>query len=177
MLTDNQKRARGAPRRMKNDLPRANLWLATMPMLIAGGALIALAAASLHALSGIRAYVGGEGLWSKAQEDAIYYLVRYARTADASDFQKYQTAILVPLGDRKAREALDRPVSAIDYETARRGFLEGRNNAADIPTMSAIFVHLRNLSYIANAISRSRWCFRCALPTASFEHSLRASCR
>jgi PAS domain S-box-containing protein len=138
---------------MKNDLRRANLWLATMPMLIAVAALIALAAASLHALSGIRAYVGGEGLWSKAQEDAIYYLVRYARTADASDFQKYQTAILVPLGDRKAREALDRPASAIDYEAARRGFLEGRNNSADIPAMSAIFVHLRNLSYIANAIS------------------------
>jgi len=38
-----------------------------LPMLIAVAALVSLAAASMHALSGVRAYVGGEGLWSKAQ--------------------------------------------------------------------------------------------------------------
>jgi hypothetical protein len=77
---------------------RANLWLAIVPMLIAVAALIALAGASMFALSGVRAYVGGEGLWSKAQKDAIDYLERYARSADASDYQKYQAAISVPLG-------------------------------------------------------------------------------
>jgi PAS domain S-box-containing protein len=106
----------------------------------------------MYALSGVRAYVGGEGLWSKAQKDAIDYLERYARSADASDYQKYQAAISVPLGDRKAREALDRPAAAVDYEAARRGFLEGRNDAADIASLSAIFVHFRNLPYIADAI-------------------------
>jgi PAS domain S-box-containing protein len=40
----------------------------------------------------------------------------------------------------------------VDYEAARRGFLEGRNDAADIDSMSAIFVHLRHLPYIANSI-------------------------
>ncbi|HYL55224.1 MAG TPA: hypothetical protein VEU73_06575 [Gemmatimonadales bacterium] len=33
-------------------------------------------------LSAVRAYVGGEGLWSKAQKDATYRLVRHARGAD-----------------------------------------------------------------------------------------------
>src|ERR1700681_314015 len=121
-------------------------------MLISVAELIALAAASMYALSGVRAYVGGEGLWSKAQKDAIYYLERYARSADAADYEKYQAAISVPLGDRKAREALDRPAAAVDYEAARRGFLEGRNDAADIASLSAIFVHFRNLPYIADAI-------------------------
>ena len=36
---------------------------------------------SLNTLSSLRAYVGGEGLWSKAQKDAVYYLNRYADTA------------------------------------------------------------------------------------------------
>ncbi|HEX2791666.1 MAG TPA: PAS domain-containing protein, partial [Steroidobacteraceae bacterium] len=134
------------------DLRTGNLWLAIVPMLIAVTVLTTLAAASMYALSGVRAYVGGEGLWSKAQKDAIYYLVRYAHSADASDYQTYQAAIAVPLGDRKAREALDRPAAAVDYGAARRGFLEGRNDAADIDSMSAIFVHLRHLPYIANSI-------------------------
>ena len=128
------------------------LWLAIVPMLIAVAAIITLAATSMLALSGVRAYVGGEGLWSKAQKDAIYYLVRYARSADASDYQRYQAAISVPLGDRTAREALDRPAGPIDYEAARRGFLQGRNNPEDIDVMCAIFVHFRNIRFIANAI-------------------------
>ena len=128
------------------------LWLAIVPMLIAVAALVALAATSMFALSGVRAYVGGEGLWSKAQKDAIYYLVRYARSADGSDYQRYRAAISVPLGDRRAREALDRPAGLIDYEAARRGFLEGRNSPDDIDVMSAIFVHFRHVRFIASAI-------------------------
>ncbi len=123
-----------------------------VPMLFAVAALVSLAATSMYALSGVRAYVGGEGLWSKAQKDALYYLVRYARSADALDYLAYQSAIAVPLGDRQAREALDRPTPQIDYRAARQGFLQGRNNAADIDSMSSIFVHFRHVSYIARAI-------------------------
>jgi hypothetical protein len=133
-------------------LRTANLWLAIVPMLIAVAVLIALAAASMYALSGVRAFVGAEGLWSRAEKDAMYYLVRYAHSANASDYQTYQALIAVPVGDRKAREALDRPAAAVDYEAARRGFLEGRNDAAGIDSMSAIFVHLRHRPYVANAI-------------------------
>ena len=32
---------------------------------------------SLSILSSLRAYVGGEGLWSKAQKDAVFHLYRY----------------------------------------------------------------------------------------------------
>ena len=130
----------------------SKLWLAIVPMLIAMAALVLLAAESMFALSGVRAYVGGEGLWSKAQKDAIYYLGRYAHNADALDYKNYEAAIAVPLGDRQAREALDRRGESIDYEAARRGFLQGKNNPADIDSMSAIFVHFRHLSYIARAI-------------------------
>jgi hypothetical protein len=30
---------------------------------------------SINTLSSVRAYVGGEGLWSKAQKDALYQLL------------------------------------------------------------------------------------------------------
>ena len=123
-----------------------------VPMLFAVAALVSLAAISMYVLSGVRAYVGGEGLWSKAQKDALYYLARYANSAKPQDYRAYQSAIAVPLGDRLAREALDRPTPQIDYEAARRGFLQGRNNAADVDSMCSIFVHFRHVSYIAKAI-------------------------
>ena len=31
----------------------------------------------LSTLSSVRAYVGGEGLWSKAQKDAVFHLYKY----------------------------------------------------------------------------------------------------
>ena len=34
---------------------------------------------SLNTLSSLRAYVGGEGLWSKAQKDAVFHLVPIRR--------------------------------------------------------------------------------------------------
>src|SRR5712691_3476318 len=59
--------------------------------------------AGMSLLSGVRAYVGGEGLWSKGQKDAVYHLVRYAATRNERDYQRYLQAIGAPLGDKKAR--------------------------------------------------------------------------
>ena len=41
-------------------------------------------------MSAVRAYVGGESLWSKAQKTAVQYLGRYARTRDEADFAAYR---------------------------------------------------------------------------------------
>lgn len=112
--------------------------------------LLMLVVASLDILSMGRAYVGGEGYWSKAQKDAVSHLMRYARTFDSADFALYQQAMAVPLGDRKAREALDRPVP--DYPAARQGFIEGRNDPGDVDGMARFFVRFRNVGYVARAI-------------------------
>jgi hypothetical protein len=37
-----------------------------------------LAGLSLEMLSSVRAYVGGEGLWSKGQKDAIHFISLYS---------------------------------------------------------------------------------------------------
>ena len=121
-----------------------------VPLVAIVAALLVLVAASMETLSAGRAYVAGEGLWSKAQKDAVHHLLYYARTYDERNWQRYLEAIAVPLGDRKAREALDRP--APDYAAARSGFIEGRNHPEDVDAMARLFVRFRHVSYVARAI-------------------------
>src|SRR5437879_6793881 len=116
-------------------------------MALALAALMALAALSMAILSASRAYVAGEGLWSKAQKDATFHLLRYARSGEEADYLGYLSAISVPLGDRIAREALERPQP--DLAAARSGFLQGRNHPGDIDGMINLFIYFRNVSYLA----------------------------
>jgi diguanylate cyclase (GGDEF)-like protein/PAS domain S-box-containing protein len=120
------------------------------PLLAVVALLALLGTTSIDILSSVRAYVAGEGLWSKAQKESVYHLYRYAETRAESDYRRYQEAIAVPLGDRKAREELEKP--GPDLEVARQGFLEGRNHPDDIPDMIWLFRRFRNVSYIDKAI-------------------------
>jgi diguanylate cyclase (GGDEF)-like protein len=120
------------------------------PLALIAAVLLVLVDASMETLSAGRAYVGGEGLWSKAQKDAVYHLLRYARDHDRAHYERYLKSIAVPLGDRKAREALDRPEP--DYPAARLGFIEGRNHPDDVEAMARLFVRFRNVHYVAQAI-------------------------
>src|SRR6201995_5566295 len=85
---------------------------------------------SINTLSSVRAYVGGEGLWSKAQKDALYQLFKYARTRDEADYVKFKSILTVNLGDHKARLELSK--ADPDMEVARQGFIEGRNHPDDV---------------------------------------------
>lgn len=98
----------------------------------------------------VRAYVGGEGLWAKAQKDAIDSLEHYASYYDEADYRAYLRLIRVPLGDRKARIELQKPVP--DMEIVREGFLEGGNHPDDIEPMAWFFRRFRNVSYMSRAI-------------------------
>jgi signal transduction histidine kinase len=112
--------------------------------------LVLFAVVEMHVLSAVRAYVGGEGLWSKGQKTAVYRLQRYATTRDAHDWQTFREAIAVPLGDRRARLALDRPDP--DAATASSGFLQGRNHPDDVPALIGLFRRFRNVSYMARSV-------------------------
>src|SRR5438477_10842150 len=61
---------------------------------------------AVKTLSSVRAYVGGEGLWSKAQKDAGYYLQKYGHTHDERDYLLFQEFLKVPLGDAITRKEL-----------------------------------------------------------------------
>ena len=103
---------------------------------------VALGVFSLNILSAVRAYVGGESLWSKGQKDAIYALYRYADSGNLTDLIQYQHALGVIAGDRRAREALEQAEPNTD--AAREGFLAGGNAPSDIDNLIWLFVEFRD---------------------------------
>lgn len=106
---------------------------------------------SLSTLSSVRAYVGGEGLWSKAQKDAVFHLYKYGVSRNPEDYQLFQEFMKVPLGDGKTRKELQKKIP--NMEVARRGFLEGRNHPDDVDGMIELFRNFSDVSYIARAIA------------------------
>jgi diguanylate cyclase (GGDEF)-like protein len=111
------------------------------PLLAAIALLLAIAAAGMTLLSAVRAYIGGESFWSRAQKQAVVHLVRYSENGREEDYEAYRRAIAVNFGDRQARLALDRPEP--DLAAARAGFLEGRNHPDDVERMVATFRYFR----------------------------------
>lgn len=137
---------------MRLNLPRANSGFLRLvwPFLVLILAQAFLAGISLDILSSVRAYVGGEGLWSKGHKDAVHYLTLYADTRDDQYYQRYLKAIAVPMGDRDARAALEQ--SPPNLEAARDGFFKGGNHPDDIAGMIWLFRNFRSVSYLDKAI-------------------------
>jgi PAS domain S-box-containing protein len=105
---------------------------------------------SIQTLSSVRAYVSGEGLWSKAQKDAMYQLLKYSRSHDEADYLKFKEFMKVPLGDHKTLVELSKPNP--DMKIARQGFIEGRNHEDDVKGMINLFTRFNSISYINKAI-------------------------
>ena len=112
--------------------------------------LLTAAVYSVELLSAGRAFVGAEGQWSRAQKDAAFFLTRYAQNGNEEDYRAFERAMAVPLGDRKARDALmkDEP----DFAAARAGFMEGRNHPADIDAMMTLFRRFSGLGPVKQAV-------------------------
>ena len=109
-----------------------------------------LAGVSMETLSAMRAYVGGESLWSKGQKDAIHFMTLFTETGDERYFRQFQSAIAIPLADRAARRALEEDIP--NLAAAHDGFLEGGNHPDDIPDLIWLFRDFGNVSYMATAI-------------------------
>ena len=105
---------------------------------------------SINTLSSVRAYVSGEGLWSKAQKDGLYQLFKYAHTHDEADYSKFRKFMRVNLGDHKTLIELSKPNP--DFAIARQGFEEGRNHQDDIDGMIKLFRRFHTNEYIHRAI-------------------------
>jgi len=138
-------------RKLFLDLPVAKklvvvLWL----FLLIVVSLLGLSYLTIENLSAARAYVGGEGLWSKAQKQAVYDLVRYSISRSDGDYQNYRQALLVPLGDRQARLELQKPVP--DMGIVRSGFIQGRNSPQDVEGMATLFRRFRHSRYMSEAV-------------------------
>lgn len=112
-------------------------------------AVLALVFAGSQLTSAARAYVGGEGLWSKAQKKAAIELLQYAYTRDERDYHEFVAALTVPLGDRMARLEMEKPHA--DKTVIFAGFSQGNNAAADIPGMMMLFRTFRKTALISRA--------------------------
>ena len=123
-------------------------------MLLVIVCLLVLGAGGLHLLAGARAFVAGEGMWSKAQKEATIHLEHYSQSGEDADFERYRAAIAVPLGDYKARMALEQ--SPPDRQRAHEGFIEGRNHPDDIPAMIDLFLYFGSYPGFAAAVAAWR---------------------
>lgn len=112
--------------------------------------LLGLSYVTIQNLSAARAYVGGEGLWSKAQKQAVYDLLHYSISHSDADYQNYRQALLVPLGDKQARTELEKP--APDMAIVRDGFIQGRNSPQDVEGMATLFRRFRHSTYMSEAV-------------------------
>jgi signal transduction histidine kinase len=126
-------------------------WVVIGPFLAVVALLAGVAVASVDTLSAVRAFVGGESLWSKGQKDAGHHLERYISSRDGLDYQRFQEALAVPLGDHQARTALEQDPP--DLEAARRGFLAGGNHPDDVDGLIQLFRRFRRVSFMADAIA------------------------
>jgi PAS domain S-box-containing protein len=102
--------------------------------------LIAALAASWGAIKMVdstRAYVTGEGRYSKAEKIAVLHLRRYAFSSQPEDYAHFLAAMAVPRGDHAARVALES--TPPDLKAAKVGFGHGENHPADIAGMIELF--------------------------------------
>ena len=120
-------------------------------LIIIVGVVVLTSTLGLSTLSAVRAYVGGEGLWSKGQKEATRSLHRYAESRDQRDFDAYIREIAIPIGDREARVALQSPNP--DAAIVRRGFIEGRNDSSDVDAMATLFRRFAHFRYMQQAIA------------------------
>jgi signal transduction histidine kinase len=134
------------PRRVSRQLA-----LVTGLLVAVVGCLFVVTTVQLGVMSAVRAYVGGEGLWSKSQKAALFHLSRYATTSDEREYARFEAALAVPLGDRRARVELER--ARPDAAGVAAGFVAGRNHSSDVAGMARFFRDFRRVRYVADAIA------------------------
>ncbi|MDB5998638.1 MAG: domain S-box protein, partial [Rhizobacter sp.] len=112
---------------------------------------VLVAGISIDLLAAVRSYVTGESLYSKGQKDAQIYLLDYAEYHREEDYLRFQHALSVPLGDRVAREELQK--AQPDFEVARRGFIEGGNHPDDVSGLIRLFRLFHDVGFMAEPIA------------------------
>jgi signal transduction histidine kinase len=121
--------------------PRQAPWRFHFSVLAPSLAMVALvtvlAINVVNVLGAVRAYVGGESLWSKARSEAVQHLLRYGKTRDPDELVSFHEALKIPEGDRLAREAMSQPV--LDHARARAQLIAGGNHPDDVDNMIVLF--------------------------------------
>lgn len=113
--------------------------------------LLGLTAYGVKAVDASRAWVDGEGFWSKAQKEAVVQLLAYADSGNESEYQSALAKFNITLGDRQARLELEK--AHPDLAVARAGFIQANNHPADVSNMIWLFQTFRHEAHINAAIA------------------------
>lgn len=120
-----------------------------MALLVASELLTLMFA--VKTLSSVRAFVVGEGLWTKSQKDAIHSLYQYALRGEERHYEDFKNDLRIQAGDRMARLELSKP--NWDREIVRAGFLQGDNHPSDIDGMINLITRFDHISYMQEALA------------------------
>lgn len=107
---------------------------------------------AMNTLSTLRAFVGGEGTWSKAQKNGIHSLYLYILTQEPTYYADFSRHLQVNLGDRQARLELMKPPSERDMKKVFEGFRQGGVAESDIPGAVNLILRFHNAPYIDHAL-------------------------
>ncbi|MGE5097576.1 MAG: hypothetical protein ACM3SO_20740, partial [Betaproteobacteria bacterium] len=113
--------------------------------------LLGLTIYSVQLLGAGRAFVAAEGVWSKAQKDAAYYLSRYAVDRSEDSYQAFERAIAVLEGDRRARAEFAR--TDPDMAVVREGLLKGGVHPTEMDGLISMYTRLRGFGPMDYAVS------------------------
>lgn len=105
---------------------------------------------AMTTLSSVRAFVGGEGLWSKAEKAAVLNLREYSITRDPKFYIEFQNDLQVPLGDRQARTEMAK--AEPNFRVVLEGFVRGRIHPDDVPGLFALVRKFHAVPYLARAL-------------------------
>lgn len=105
---------------------------------------------TVNILSAVRAFVGGEGHWSKAEKNALLEIQSYIIFRDEKYHKAFLEQLDVNMGDRAARLELMKPNP--DLEVVTQGFIRGKNHPQDIPGMTDLILKYHSISYLSRAI-------------------------
>ncbi|MES1163623.1 MAG: hypothetical protein ABUL50_11235, partial [Rhizobacter sp.] len=125
------------------------------PLLLAVLTLVVVSVGGFHALSGARAYVGGESLWSKATSHTVAQLrARLTATATSDACTPLTDSLAIPLGDRDARRELDKLDP--DFDVILKGFVRGGNSPDDVDAMIHLYRNFSALPLLRESIEAWR---------------------
>jgi signal transduction histidine kinase len=121
------------------------------PLILAIVLLLCLCIGGFHVLSAVRAFVGGESLWSKARSSAVASLHAHVIAGRPADYRRFLESLAVIVGDRTARLEMEKPQP--DLQVVRDGFIAGENSPEDIAGMIQLYRYFRHAQFMEEAIS------------------------
>ncbi len=112
--------------------------------------LMLLGMFGMETISGLRSFVGAEGLWSKSQKSAVINIFKYASSHDEHHYEMFKKNLEVQAGHKQARLELEKEVP--DLERVYNGLIQGGNHHLDVENMALLFSWFRDFEHIDRAI-------------------------